>query len=115
MIDGVLFDKLVSPSLRWSSEHVLNQLFQEYIARALRRDEAPFGGIQVNSILTLICFLCVERYIFLSLCSPGIFVSYPLSRTITPRHVSLSTPIHGRVALTGRYSSPKFSDNGIKV
>ena len=49
MIDGRLFDKLVScPSSTFRLPRRLMLTFQEYIARTLRRNNYPFGGIQVG-------------------------------------------------------------------
>lgn len=46
MIDGHLFDKLVSGFLCFAAVELIN--FQEYVARAVRKNSAPFGGIQVR-------------------------------------------------------------------
>jgi hypothetical protein len=48
MIDSVFFDKLVSVCLDVTYHHALILALQEYIARQVRRNERPFGGIQVN-------------------------------------------------------------------
>ena len=47
MIDALLFDKLVSAVLLASCRHPLSLASQEYIARQLRDQDKPFGGIQV--------------------------------------------------------------------
>ena len=60
MIDAVLFDKLVSAHLLASYQHVLSLASQEYIARQLRDQDKPFGGIQVI-IWQLNLFPPIER------------------------------------------------------
>ena len=48
MIDSVLFDKLVRIRPVTNSSCALNISDQEYIARGVRGNELPFGGIQVS-------------------------------------------------------------------
>lgn len=50
MIDGSLFDKLVSHLLCFSVPETVscNRDKKEFIARAIRHNDHPFGGIQVR-------------------------------------------------------------------
>ena len=48
MIDSVLFDKLVCIRPVTNSPCTLNVSNQEYIARRVRKNKHPFGGIQVS-------------------------------------------------------------------
>lgn len=49
MIDGTLFEKLVRMFGIYDHDCVLSVSLQEYIARRMRRNKLPFGGIQVIS------------------------------------------------------------------
>ena len=48
MIDSGLFDKLVCIYPVTNSSYALNAPNQEHIARMVRGNELPFGGIQVS-------------------------------------------------------------------
>ena len=48
MIDADLFDKLVGTRLITGSACTLTIHNQEFIARGIRKDKRPFGGIQVS-------------------------------------------------------------------
>jgi hypothetical protein len=50
MVDGKLFDKLVSPVILYLCRVALI-VIQEFIGRALRRNQKPFGGIQVSHLV----------------------------------------------------------------
>lgn len=48
MIDSALFDKLVRIRFVTGSVSTLTTFNQEFVARGVRENEAPFGGIQVS-------------------------------------------------------------------
>ena len=50
MIDAVLFDKLVCILSVTNPFRTLNVSNQEYLARGVRKNELPFGGIQVSRL-----------------------------------------------------------------
>ena len=56
MLDGDLFDKLVGTTLI-DLFNLLQVLTQEAIARGVRRNDRPFGGIQVRGILLMACYV----------------------------------------------------------
>jgi hypothetical protein len=61
MIDGDLFDKLVSYTTKNSNVTLHSHWLQECIARRVRKNEAPFGGIQVRLLaLELVTQLTVS-------------------------------------------------------
>ena len=55
MIDGRLFDKLVRTSTLSYHDRMPADFLrtQEYVARKLRKNELPFGGIQVRKVSSL--------------------------------------------------------------
>lgn len=70
MIDGELFDKLVCIFLCSKIDFLKLKTLQEYIARIVRGNSVPFGGIQVTFISHLACqnLLCL----FCSACLVGL-------------------------------------------
>lgn len=50
MIDSALFDKLVRAHPVANSSCALNVSIQECIARMVRQNDRPFGGIQVSRL-----------------------------------------------------------------
>jgi hypothetical protein len=48
MIDGTFFDKLVSGSSASGAQSLTSRFWQEEIARIMRKNKHPFGGIQVR-------------------------------------------------------------------
>lgn len=77
MIDGVLFDKLVSVC----EFHVcIANIYKEFIARMLRNNDKPFGGMQVLHIISVVF---QEAHIIASLLYPVTSVSCHLFQTAT--------------------------------